>query len=179
MKAFSAFSILLLGFMIAAPSFAEFDGSSQVRRVTVITGDIERAKQFWTEALGYRVTYDNPEFGGAGMAANLNLNEGSRAHFTFMEPAPDGGVMIGLIGVTGQDLIPLDKPRDQAPRAGDHYLVIRVADAWHAYEVAEQMGMDLIREPEELDGSTGVTGYEFAMWGPDGTRLLIQELHND
>ena len=151
---------------------------AEIRRVTIITADVERAKKFWTEGLGYQISFERKGFGGENMRRNLNLEEGASAHFVTMSPSEDGGVMIGLIGVDGQDLVALDKPRDEAPRTGDHYLVIRVGDAAHAYEVAEEMGMDMIREPEELGSATGVAGLEFALWGPDGTRLLIQELRD-
>lgn len=74
------------------------DEGGSIRRMTLFTSDVELSKAFWSEAMGYRVTFEDDQFGGTETAGSLNLDEGNRAHFVMMSPAGGEGPMIGLLG---------------------------------------------------------------------------------
>ncbi|MDX2141801.1 MAG: SUMF1/EgtB/PvdO family nonheme iron enzyme [Rhodospirillaceae bacterium] len=153
---------------------------AQIRRLTLFTGDIAKAKQFWVDALGYEVRLDNPAFGGADMAKTLNLKPEARAHFVILEPGKTDGPLLGLIGTVGQTLAPLDRSADQAPKAGDHLVVVKVKDIAAVFAKFKDMGVRVITPPGRLDGTggTSVVGAEGAVVSPDGTRVVVQQVES-
>jgi formylglycine-generating enzyme required for sulfatase activity/catechol 2,3-dioxygenase-like lactoylglutathione lyase family enzyme len=162
-----------------APSTG-YDGG-QIRRVTLFTGDITKAKAFWVDALGYKVRLDNPAFGGEDMVKTLKLNPSARAHFVILEPGKTEGPLIGLMGATGQQLESLARSVDAAPKSGDYLMVIKVKDIAATFaKLKELAGVRVITPPSALSGTggTGVVGAEGTVLSPDGTRVVIQQVES-
>jgi catechol 2,3-dioxygenase-like lactoylglutathione lyase family enzyme len=154
-----------------------YDGA-QIRRLTLFTGDIAKTRRFWVDALGYKVRLDNPAFGGADMAKTLNLKPEARAHFVILEPGKTDGPLIGLMGAVGQTLDPLNRAPDQAPKAGDHLVVVKVKDIAAVFAKFKDLGVRVVTPPGRLDGTggTGVVGAEGTVISPDGTRVVVQQV---
>ena len=153
----------------------------QIRRVTLFTGDVTKAKAFWVDALGYKVRLDNPAFGGEEMTKTLKLNKDARAHFVILEPGKTDGPLIGLMGANGQQLAALDRSPDQAPKSGDTLMVIKVKDIAATFaKLTGVSGVRIITPPSALNGTggTGVVGAEGTVLSPDGTRVVIQQVES-
>jgi formylglycine-generating enzyme required for sulfatase activity/catechol 2,3-dioxygenase-like lactoylglutathione lyase family enzyme len=172
------------GFRIARDLDAEYqpkyDGA-QIRRITMFTGDMAKAQQFWVDALGYKVRLDNPAFGGEDMVKTLNLNSTARAHFVILEPGKTDGPLIGLLGATGQKLEPLTRDLTKAPKAGDSLVVVKVKDIAAVFaKFKDIQGVRVITPPAALNGTggTGVVGAEGTVLSPDGSRVVIQQVES-
>jgi catechol 2,3-dioxygenase-like lactoylglutathione lyase family enzyme len=147
--------------------------------MTLFTSDVERSKAFWSEAMGYQVSFEDTEFGGEETAGSLNLDEGNRAHFVMMDPVGGEGPMIGLLGSSGNEFVPLEREGAQRPRAGESLLVVKVPDIFATFEKLEQMGAQIASKPSRLSGQmTSVVGYEGTVYTPDGTRINVQEIES-
>lgn len=157
-----------------------YDGA-QIRRVTLFTGDMAASKKFWVDALGYQVRLDNPAFGGEQTAQTLKLNKDARAHFVILEPGKTSGPLIGLMGATGQKLAPLDRSVDEAPKAGDYIVVVKVKDIAATFAKLKDMGASIVTQPSALTGTggTGTVGAEGVVLSPDGSRVIIQQVESE
>ncbi|MBL8642627.1 MAG: SUMF1/EgtB/PvdO family nonheme iron enzyme [Rhodospirillaceae bacterium] len=158
-----------------------YDGA-QVRRVTLFTGDMDKAKRFWVDALGYKVRLDNPAFGGEETAKSLKLDKGARAHFVVLEPGKTDGPLIGLLGATGQTLAKLDRSVDEAPKAGDFIVVVKVKDIARTFAKLKDMpGVRIVTQPSALTGTGGTStvGAEGTVLSPDGGRVIIQQVESE
>ena len=171
------------GFRVARDLDAEYKApyaGATVRRMTLFTEDISVSKAFWVDGLGYQVSFDNPEFGGATTAASLNLATGSRAHFMMLSPGDTGGPMIGLLGASGGDFKPVDVTEGEPPRAGQALLVVKVPDVFATFERLKAIGIRIASEPSRLTGTqTSVVGYEGTVYSPDGMRIIVQQVESE
>ena len=169
------------GFRIArsldAPYQPPYDGGT-LRRVTFFTNDIAKAKAFWVDALGYKVRMDTPNFGGDETPKTLKLPPGAKVHFMILEPGATGGPLIGLMAPMGASFTPLDHPIDQAPRAGDAMIVVKVKDIAKSFAIFKQNGVRVMSEPTRLTGTGGTptVGYEGIVMSPDGSRIIVQQV---
>ena len=169
------------GFRIArsldAPYQPPYDGGT-LRRVTFFTNDIAKATAFWVDALGYKVRMDTPNFGGDETPKTLKLPPGAKVHFMILEPGATGGPLIGLMAPMGASFTPLDHPIDQAPRAGDAMIVVKVKDIAKSFAVFKQNGVRVMSEPTRLTGTGGTptVGYEGIVMSPDGSRIIVQQV---
>jgi formylglycine-generating enzyme required for sulfatase activity/catechol 2,3-dioxygenase-like lactoylglutathione lyase family enzyme len=155
------------------------DEGGSIRRMTLFTSDVELSKAFWSEAMGYRVTFEDDQFGGTETAGSLNLDEGNRAHFVMMSPAGGEGPMIGLLGSSGDEFKPIEREGAQRPRAGESLLVVKVADIFATFKKLEAMGVRIASKPSRLSGQmTSVVGYEGTVYTPDGTRINVQQIES-
>jgi formylglycine-generating enzyme required for sulfatase activity/catechol 2,3-dioxygenase-like lactoylglutathione lyase family enzyme len=152
-----------------------YDGG-QLRRVTLFTGDMTKAKQFWVDALGYKVRLDNPAFGGEETAKSLKLNTGARAHYVLLEPGQTNGPLIGLMGATGQKLAANSDVPDATPNAGDVIVVVKVKDIARAFVKFKELGVRVLAQPAALPGTSGVEG---TVLSPDGNRIVIQQIESE
>ena len=154
------------------------DGGT-IRRMTLFTSDVDLSKAFWSDAMGYTVTFEDKAFGGEETAGSLNLDDGNRAHFVMMTPAGGDGPMIGLLGSSGDEFAPIERVGAQRPRAGESLLVVKVADIFATFEKLEAMGVRIASEPSRLTGQqTSVVGYEGTVYSPDGTRINVQQIES-
>ena len=155
------------------------DEGGSIRRMTLFTSDVELSKAFWSEAMGYRVTFEDDQFGGTETAGSLNLDECNRAHFVMMSPAGGEGPMIGLLGSSGDEFKPIEREGAQRPRAGESLLVVKVADIFATFKKLEAMGVRIASKPSRLSGQmTSVVGYEGTVYTPDGTRINVQQIES-
>lgn len=155
------------------------DGGGSIRRMTTFTSNVELSKRFWSEAMGYRVTFENDAFGGEETPRSLNLNEGSKAHFVMMSPADGDGPMIGLMGSSGNEFEPIPRESGQRPRAGESLIVVKVPDVFATFEQLKTMGIRVASEPSRLTGQqTSVVGYEGTVYSPDGMRVIVQQVES-
>ncbi|MBT5241711.1 MAG: SUMF1/EgtB/PvdO family nonheme iron enzyme [Rhodospirillaceae bacterium] len=155
----------------------EVGEGGSIRRMTLFTSDVELSKAFWSDAMGYRVSFEDEEFGGEETAGSLNLDEGNRAHFVMMTSAGGTGPMIGLLGSNGDEFAPIEREGAQRPRAGESLLVVKVADIFATFEKLEAMGVQIASQPSRLSGQmTSVVGYEGTVYTPDGTRINVQQV---
>ena len=154
------------------------DGGS-IRRMTLFTSDVELSKAFWSDAMGYTVTFEDAAFGGEETAGSLNLDDGNRAHFVMMTPAGGADPMIGLLGSDGDEFQPIERVGAQRPRAGESLLVVKVTDIFATFAKLEAMGVRIASEPSRLSGQqTSVVGYEGTVYTPDGTRINVQQIES-
>ncbi len=152
------------------------DGGT-IRRMTLFTSDVELSKAFWSDAMGYTVTFEDKAFGGEETAGSLNLDEGNRAHFVMMTPVGSDGPMIGLLGSSGDEFVPIERIGAQRPRAGESLLVVKAADIFATFEKLESLGVRIASKPSRLTGQqTSVVGYEGTVYSPDGTRINVQQI---
>ncbi len=167
------------GFRIARDldaSYATTYDGGQLRRVTVFTADMKKAKQFWVDALGYKVRLDNPAFGGEETAKSLKLKDNARAHYVLLEPGQTKGPLIGLMGATGQQLsTKTDSPND-TPNAGDVIIVVNVKDIVRTFVKFKDLGVRVLAQPSPLPGTSGVEG---TVVSPDGNRITIQQIESE
>jgi formylglycine-generating enzyme required for sulfatase activity/catechol 2,3-dioxygenase-like lactoylglutathione lyase family enzyme len=172
------------GFRIARDLDAEYSATyegAQVRRLTLFTSDMAKAKTFWVDALGYKVRLDNPAFGGAETAQSLKLNDNARAHFVILEPGNTDGPLIGLMGATGQTLARREGSIDEPPRGGDVIVVVKVKDIARTFAKLKDTGARIVTQPSALTGTGGTStvGAEGTVLSPDGTRVIIQQVETD
>ncbi len=147
-----------------------------IRRMTLFAGDVEKTKAFWTDALGYQVSFENTAFGGEETPRSLGLDEGSKAHFVTMT-SPGGGPMIGLLGSSGGEFA---REGFDGPQAGDALVVVKVPDIFAAFEKLKAMGVTIASEPSRLTGQqTSTVGYEGTVYSPDGMRVIVQQVESE
>ncbi|MDE0800201.1 MAG: SUMF1/EgtB/PvdO family nonheme iron enzyme [Rhodospirillaceae bacterium] len=164
------------GFRVAR-DLGEVGDDGSIRRMTLFTSDVELSKSFWADAMGYRVTFEDPAFGGEETAESLSLDDGNRAHFVMMTPANDVGPMIGLLGSSGDEFKPIEREGTQRPRAGESLLVVKVPDIFATFEALEAMGVRIASKPSRLSGQmTSVVGYAGTVYTPDGMRINVQQV---
>jgi formylglycine-generating enzyme required for sulfatase activity/catechol 2,3-dioxygenase-like lactoylglutathione lyase family enzyme len=157
-----------------------YDGA-QVRRITLFTGDMTKAKQFGVDALGYKVRLDNPAFGGEETAKTLKLNPGARVHFVILEPGQTNGPLIGLMGATGQKLASNFNSIDETPKSGDFIVVVKVKDIARTFAKLKDIGTRIITQPSALTGTGGTStvGAEGTVLSSDGSRVIIQQVESE
>lgn len=169
------------GFRVARDfdsTYSEAYDGAQLRRVTLFTADMAASKKFWVDALGYKVRLDNPAFGGEKTAQSLKLKDGARAHFVILEPGSTDGPLIGLLGATGQTLELLPRSADEAPKAGEVIVVVKVKDIAFAFSKLKDMNIRILTPPSSLTGAGGTStvGAEGTVLSPDGGRVIIQQV---
>ncbi|MBL8628693.1 MAG: SUMF1/EgtB/PvdO family nonheme iron enzyme [Rhodospirillaceae bacterium] len=157
-----------------------YDGA-QLRRLTLFTGDMAKAKKFWVDALGYKVRLDNPAFGGEETAKTLKLKNGARAHFVILEPGQTNGPLIGLMGANGQKLDANPSNIDETPKAGETIVVVKVKDIARTFAKLKDQGTRIVTPPSALTGTGGTStvGAEGTVLSPDGNRVIIQQVESE
>jgi sulfatase modifying factor 1 len=147
-----------------------------IRRMTLFSGDVDQAKAFWSDALGYEVSFEDRTFGGEETPRSLGLDEGSTAHFVTMT-SPGGGPMIGLLGASNGEFA---RPEFDGPKAGESLVVVKVPDIFATFEKLRAMGVNIASEPSRLTGQqTSTVGYEGTVYSPDGMRVIVQQVESE
>ena len=165
------------GFRVARDVDAKFEPAEDfLRAISIITADMDRAKQFWTEALGYEVINEVTGFRGPNMSDHMKVNEIATADTTTLAAGGDRP-RITLVRINDQELETLNKQPGQPPFIHDHFINFLVRDVDHVHDVAEDMGLNIVHEPEDFEFND-VRGRSFIMWGPDLTRITITQLFN-
>jgi catechol 2,3-dioxygenase-like lactoylglutathione lyase family enzyme len=163
----------------AAAAFAEPEPavSSAVIRVAITTRDIEAARRFYVEGLGYSVRYDgditNPE-----NRTLLGLKGGERARFIVLDSNREfsgkkhDGAAIGLLAVSRRKLGRLVHPRRNDLAAGEAMLAVETSDIAAVILRLRRLGTPILSGP-----ITGHDGHqiEIVVRDPDGTRIHIVE----
>jgi predicted enzyme related to lactoylglutathione lyase len=147
-------------------------GVSRVVRVNLITADLHRLSEFYLRALNFTIEFEGVVGKGTlsdVIARQWHLDEGAKL-YTIVLRAPDGETRVGLTGVQGQHLGTLSRSPDEAPRGGDHYMILRVNNLAALAVKLKSMGVRVWRPLMQVTG-----GEEMGIFDPDGTRLIIEE----
>jgi predicted enzyme related to lactoylglutathione lyase len=145
---------------------------SRIVRVNLITADLRRLSEFYRRALNFTIEFEGVVGKGAlteVIARQWHLDKGA-ALYTIVLRSPDGETRLGLTGVQGQRLDTLTRNPDEAPRGGDHYMILRVKNLPALAAKLKSIGVRVWRPMMEVTG-----GHEMGIFDPDGTRLIIEE----
>lgn len=164
---------------MAAPVAEEERAPLDLRRTTIVTGDIDRSLAFYRDALGMKVIYDQPIY-TPREAASAEEAEIAR-RLVFLRANDD------YIGVLG--LLEYIKPRkdvvDLSGRAfqqGTTVLVFNHEDVNGAFERATQVpGVVVLSEPSETqypsyDGKSVIRVLVSSLQDPDGITIEINQV---
>ncbi len=174
--------MLLAAAVLLAPTAAAFAEpepavSSAVVRVAITTRDIEVARRFYVEGLGYSVRYDgditNPE-----NRTLLGLKVDERARFMVLDSNREfsgkkhDGAGIGLLAVSGRRLGRLSHPHRNNLATGEAMLAVETSNIAAVIKRLRRIGTPILSGP-----ITGHDGHqiEIVVRDPDGTRIHIVE----
>lgn len=157
----------------------EGDIDSALLRMALVVSDLERSKRFYTEGLGYRVTFDG-DITRPSVKAMLGLDERQTAHFVVLRGAEAlygeavDSAMLGLLHVDNPPLQPMQRPADLA--VGEGMMAIMTNDIARAHERMQEMGVRILYPPTlSADGSES----EMVAHDPDGIRIhVVQRFDN-
>ena len=170
--------------LASAPAFAQAAQPAPkllptVTRTVLITADIQRLKRFYVDVFGFTATFDGVVGGdrfGAMLAKAWHLAPGARLYGVVLR-APRGDTELGLTSAQGHTLKPLARPTDAAPLAGNHYLILQVANLDDTLRRLAPYRPKFSRAPAKLVDAEGKATYEAAFFDPDGTLIIAVQDH--
>ena len=150
---------------------------SALLRLAIVVADPERSKRFYTEALGYRVTFEG-DITRPAVRAQLGLEEGQTAWFCVL--ASDDivageqldGAMIGLLAISNPPPPTLRRPEGADLAIGEGMLAIVTSDIHTVRDRVAALGARILLEPmRSPDGRE----WEMVLHDPDGVRIHVVE----
>lgn len=158
----------------AAP--AETEVTSVLSRVAIVVTDLERSKQFYTQGLGYRVTFEGDIGDKADVRQKIGLRDGQRARFVVLSGSKmiggkaRDGAMVGLLQVSRPAPAKIRRHTGREVEIGETMFAIRTDDVAAVYTRMQKLGAVVLLPPLAApDGSET----ELVVRDPDGTRLHI------
>lgn len=170
-------ALALLAGASAARAEPEPAVSSVVLRVTISTRDIEAARRFYVEGLGYAVRYDG-DITTPESRVLLGLKQGERARFVVLDSsqAPPGtsgdGAGVGLLSVTRRGLAAQRHPHGNALASGEAMLAVKTSNLAAVIGRLQRLGVSILAGPVTGHGGHQI---EIVVRDPDGTRIHIVE----
>lgn len=169
--------VALLAPVAAAFAEPKPDVSSTVVRVAITTRDIEAARRFYVEGLGYSVRYDG-DITNIENRTLLGLKGDERARFIVLDGNREfsgkthDGAAIGLLAVSRRKLGRLVHPRRNELAAGEAMLAVETSNIAAVIQRLQRLGVSILSGP-----ITGHDGHqiEIVVRDPDGTRIHIVE----
>ena len=150
-----------------------------ITRTVLITGDIQRLKRFYVDGFGFRPTFEGVVGGdrfGPMLSKAWHLVPMGKLYGVVLR-APRGDTELGLTSAQGQTLKTLPRPTNVAPMAGNHYLILQVADLDATLRRLKPFNPKFSRPPMKLVDAEGLATYEAALFDPDGTLIIAVQEH--
>jgi len=146
-------------------------------RLAIVVADPERSKRFYTEGLGYRVTFEG-DITRPAVRTQLGLAEGQTAWFCVLasDNVVDGeqrdGAMIGLLAISNPAPATMRRPDGADLAIGEGMLAIVTSDIRAVRDRVAALGARILLEPmRSPDGRE----WEMVLHDPDGVRIHVVE----
>ena len=173
--------ILLLsicGAAVAAPVNQDERTAIDLRRTTLVVNDIDHSLEFYRDALGMRVIYDN----AINTPRGASIEEAEIARRLVFLRANDD--YIGIIGLLQyiKPKKPVVELKDTAFNQGTVVLVFNTSELAESFEKAQAItGVRVLDEPSEVsypsyDGNSTIRVMVSALQDPDGFTVELNQL---
>jgi catechol 2,3-dioxygenase-like lactoylglutathione lyase family enzyme len=179
MRAATLAALLFSGATKAAPVPEDQRVPLDLRRTTLVVGDMERSLAFYRDALGMQVTYDNwvltPRDAASPEAAEI------ARRLVFLRANDDFVGVLGLLQYT-KPLKPVVDLEGTAFHTGTTVLVFNLEQLDEAFAKAQEIeGVTVISEPEMVtypsyDGSSTISVKVSTVQDPDGFTIELNQL---
>ncbi len=179
MRAATLAALLFSGATQAAPVPEDQRVPLDLRRTTLVVGDMERSLAFYRDALGMQVTYDNwvltPRDAASPEAAEI------ARRLVFLRANDDFVGVLGLLQYT-KPLKPVVDLEGTAFHTGTTVLVFNLEQLDEAFAKAQEIeGVTVISEPEMVtypsyDGSSTISVKVSTVQDPDGFTIELNQL---
>jgi catechol 2,3-dioxygenase-like lactoylglutathione lyase family enzyme len=150
-----------------------------LRRTTLVVGDMERSLAFYRDALGMRVTYDNWVLTPRDAASREEADVARR--LVFLQANDDYVGVLGLLQYT-KPLKPVVDLRGTAFHQGTAVLIFNLDQLDEAFAKASAIeGVTVVSEPELLtypsyDGTSTISVKVSTVQDPDGFTIELNQL---
>jgi len=151
---------------------------STLSRVAILVSDLEASKRFYTQALGYEVTYDG-DITRPAVITQLGLAPGQKAWFTVLKSSQviEGqrrdGAMIGLLSVTNPTPPAMQRPAGAALARGELMFAVRTSDIAAVRARLGELGAPIVLEPMRTGNEV-----ELVTRDPDGNHIHVVQRPN-
>ena len=180
MRGLLAALALIPGLAQAAPPPPEL--VSTLLRVAIVVSDLEASQRFYTQALGYAVSYSG-DITRPAVIRQLGLAEGQRAWFVVLRSsqviagAKRDGAMVGLLAITNPAPPQMQRPAGAALARGEQMFAMRTSDIAAVHARLLELGAPIVVAPmRSPDGRET----ELVTRDPDGTRIhVVQQEASD
>ncbi|MEM1411814.1 MAG: VOC family protein [Pseudomonadota bacterium] len=184
----SAFAILSTGALLwaglatAAPVPEEERVPLDLRRTTLVVGDMERSLAFYRDALGLTVTYDNWVYTPREATSEEEADIARRLVFLQANDSYVG--VLGLLQYT-KPLKPVLDLKGTAFHQGTAVLIFNLEELDQTFERASAIeGVTVVTEPQlvtypSYDGSSTISVKVSTVQDPDGFTIELNQLQED
>lgn len=175
-------AVLISGTAQAAPVPEDERVPLDLRRTTLVVGDMERSLAFYRDALGMQVTYDNWVLTPRDAASPEEAEIARR--LVFLRANDDFVGVLGLLQYT-RPLKPVVDLSGTAFNTGTTVLVFNLEHLDEAFTRAQSIaGVTVISEPElvtypSYDGSSTISVKVSTVQDPDGFTIELNQLQED
>jgi len=172
-------SLCLAGAAVAAPVPEDDRVPLDLRRTTLVVGDMERSLAFYRDALGLKVTYDNWVLTPRD-AASVEDAEIAR-RLVFLQANDDYVGVLGLLQYV-KPVKPVVNLEGTAFHTGTAVLIFNLERLDEAFAAAAEVeGVHVVSEPELLtypsyDGSGTIAVKVSTVQDPDGFTVELNQL---
>lgn len=172
-------TLMLAGSAGAAPVPEDQRVPLDLRRTTLVVGDMERSLAFYRDALGMQVTYDNWVLTPREAASPEEADIARR--LVFLRANDDFVGVLGLLQYT-KPLKPVVDLAGTAFHTGTTVLVFNLEQLDEAFARAQEIeGVTVVSEPEMVtypsyDGSSTISVKVSTVQDPDGFTIELNQL---
>lgn len=172
-------ALLWSGTATAAPVPEEDRVPLDLRRTTLVVGDMERSLAFYRDALGMRVTYDNWVLNPRDAASPEEAEVARR--LVFLQANDDYVGVLGLLQYT-KPKKPVVDLAGTAFHQGTAVLIFNLEHLDEAFEKARTIeGVTVVSEPElvtypSYDGTSTISVKVSTVQDPDGFTIELNQL---
>ncbi len=176
---FGTLALLGAGVAMAAPVPEEERVPLDLRRTTLVVGDMERSLAFYRDALGMTVTYDNWVLTPRDAASPEEADVARR--LVFLRANDDYVGVLGLLQYT-KPLKPVMNLKDTAFHQGTAVLIFNLEQLDEAFAKASTIeGVTVVSEPElvtypSYDGTSTISVKVSTVQDPDGFTIEVNQL---